>query len=316
MIKRKDSVGVYLEEIGRIKMLTASEEITLARLVADLSKLEELRLDFQAKMQRLPTELEWAEKAGITVKQLRQRQFSGRAAKDKIVTANLRLVVSIAKKFVNRGLHIQDLIQEGSLGLIRAAEKFAPERGYKFSTYATWLIRGKICRAVNIQSRLIRLPVNFLTIINQLKKTWFNLTLSLKRHPTAQEIADEMEIPIERLRFILKNTYKIDSLDRLVGEQENTILGDLISQQDNSLEVELLDNCFKSDLNLVLNELSIQEAEVLRLHYGLDDGVERTLSTVARQLNFSRERISQIKASALRKLKKPERSKFIKEYLA
>ncbi|MAN18210.1 MAG: RNA polymerase sigma factor RpoD, partial [Synechococcus sp. EAC657] len=220
----EDSIRVYLQEIGRIRLLRPDEEIELARKIADLLYLEELAAQFESDNGREPDNKEWAALVEMPLIRFRRRLMLGRRAKEKMVQSNLRLVVSIAKKYMNRGLSFQDLIQEGSLGLIRAAEKFDHEKGYKFSTYATWWIRQAITRAIADQSRTIRLPVHLYETISRIKKTTKVLSQEFGRKPTEEEIAESMEMTIEKLRFIAKSAQLPISLETPIGKEEDSRL--------------------------------------------------------------------------------------------
>jgi len=274
-----DPVRMYLREIGRIPLLSAKEEIELARKIA---------------------------KGGEP----------GMVAKRKLVQANLRLVVSIAKKYVGRGMLFLDLIQEGNLGLIRAAEKFDHERGYKFSTYATWWIRQAITRAIADQARTIRIPVHMVETINKLKKVTRKIAQEKSRKPTEEELAEAMGISVSKLRDIIKVAQEPLSLETPIGKEEDSRLGDFIEDRDaeapaHAVAHELL----REDLTEVLSGLSPRERDVLRLRFGLDDGRQRTLEEVGQLFGVTRERIRQIEAKALRKLRHPNRSRRLKEYI-
>ena len=274
-----DPVRMYLREIGRIKLLTADEEIDLARKIV----------------------------AGGN---------SGAVAKRKLVQANLRLVVSIAKKYVGRGMLFLDLIQEGNLGLIRAAEKFDHERGYKFSTYATWWIRQAITRAIADQARTIRIPVHMVETINKLKKVTRKLAQELARKPSEEELSVEMGISINKLREIIKVAQEPLSLETPIGKEEDSRLGDVIEDKDADAPVKTVAHeLLREDLAEVLGSLSPRERDVLRLRFGMDDGRQRTLEEVGQLFGVTRERIRQIEAKALRKLRHPNRSKRLKEYI-
>ncbi|TAF55056.1 MAG: RNA polymerase sigma factor RpoD/SigA [Oscillatoriales cyanobacterium] len=275
----EDSIRLYLQEIGRIRLLRADEEIELARKIADLLELERVREQLLEELDREPKDNEWATAVEMA-----------RRAKEKMVQSNLRLVVSIAKKYMNRGLSFQDLIQEGSLGLIRAAEKFDHEKGYKFSTYATWWIRQAITRAIADQSRTIRLPVHLYETISRIKKTTKLLSQEMGRKPTEEEIATKMEMTIEKLRFIAKSAQL-------------------------PISFQVSKNLLREDLESVLDTLSPRERDVLRLRYGLDDGRMKTLEEIGQIFNVTRERIRQIEAKALRKLRHPNRNSILKEYI-
>ncbi|HYW22277.1 MULTISPECIES: RNA polymerase sigma factor RpoD [Nostocales] len=311
----EDSIRLYLQEIGRIRLLRADEEIELARKIADLLELERVRDRLQEQLEREPEYREWAEAVQIPLPAFRYRLHVGRRAKDKMVQSNLRLVVSIAKKYMNRGLSFQDLIQEGSLGLIRAAEKFDHEKGYKFSTYATWWIRQAITRAIADQSRTIRLPVHLYETISRIKKTTKLLSQEMGRKPTEEEIATRMEMTIEKLRFIAKSAQLPISLETPIGKEEDSRLGDFIESDGETPEDQVSKNLLREDLEKVLDSLSPRERDVLRLRYGLDDGRMKTLEEIGQIFNVTRERIRQIEAKALRKLRHPNRNSVLKEYI-
>jgi RNA polymerase primary sigma factor len=271
-----DPVRMYLKEIGRVPLLSATDEIDLAR------KVEE----------------------------------GDESAKRRLAEANLRLVVSIAKRYVGRGMLFLDLIQEGNLGLIKAVEKFDYRKGYKFSTYATWWIRQAITRAIADQARTIRIPVHMVETINKLIRVSRQLLQSLGREPTAEEIAEEMEMSPDRVREIMKIAQEPVSLETPIGEEEDSHLGDFIEDQDAPAPAEAASfRLLKEQLEEVLNTLTPREEKVLRLRFGLDDGRARTLEEVGQIFNVTRERIRQIEAKALRKLRHPSRSKKLKDFL-
>ena len=311
----EDSIRVYLQEIGRIRLLRPDEEIELARKIADLLQLEELAAQYEADHGRQPDTKEWAALVEMPLVKFRRRLMLGRRAKEKMVQSNLRLVVSIAKKYMNRGLSFQDLIQEGSLGLIRAAEKFDHEKGYKFSTYATWWIRQAITRAIADQSRTIRLPVHLYETISRIKKTTKTLSQEFGRKPTEEEIAESMEMTIEKLRFIAKSAQLPISLETPIGKEEDSRLGDFIEADIENPEQDVAKNLLREDLEGVLATLSPRERDVLRLRYGLDDGRMKTLEEIGQIFDVTRERIRQIEAKALRKLRHPNRNGVLKEYI-
>ncbi|MCP9942545.1 RNA polymerase sigma factor RpoD [Cyanobium sp. ATX 6E8] len=311
----EDSIRVYLQEIGRIRLLRPDEEIELARKIADLLQLEEIAAQFEADNGRQPDNREWAVLVEMPPIKFRRRLMLGRRAKEKMVQSNLRLVVSIAKKYMNRGLSFQDLIQEGSLGLIRAAEKFDHEKGYKFSTYATWWIRQAITRAIADQSRTIRLPVHLYETISRIKKTTKTLSQEFGRKPTEEEIAESMEMTIEKLRFIAKSAQLPISLETPIGKEEDSRLGDFIEADIENPEQDVAKNLLREDLEGVLATLSPRERDVLRLRYGLDDGRMKTLEEIGQIFDVTRERIRQIEAKALRKLRHPNRNGVLKEYI-
>lgn len=315
-----DSIRVYLQEIGRIRLLRADEEIELARKIADLLELERVRDDVYTSSEEWnsPDEVPltaWAAAVEMPERDFARRLHRGRRAKEKMVQSNLRLVVSIAKKYMNRGLSFQDLIQEGSLGLIRAAEKFDHEKGYKFSTYATWWIRQAITRAIADQSRTIRLPVHLYETISRIKKVTKLLSQEMGRKPTEEEIATRMEITIEKLRFIAKSAQLPISLETPIGKEEDSRLGDFIESDGETPEDRVAKVLLREDLEGVLDTLTARERDVLRLRYGLDDGRMKTLEEIGQIFNVTRERIRQIEAKALRKLRHPNRNSVLKEYI-
>ena len=311
----EDSIRVYLQEIGRIRLLRPDEEIELARKIADLLQLEELAAQFESDHGHYPDTKEWAALVEMPLIKFRRRLMLGRRAKEKMVQSNLRLVVSIAKKYMNRGLSFQDLIQEGSLGLIRAAEKFDHEKGYNFSTYATWWIRQAITRAIADQSRTIRLPVHLYETISRIKKTTKTLSQEFGRKPTEEEIAESMEMTIEKLRFIAKSAQLPISLETPIGKEEDSRLGEFIEADIETPEQDVAKNLLREDLEGVLATLSPRERDVLRLRYGLDDGRMKTLEEIGQIFDVTRERIRQIEAKALRKLRHPNRNGVLKEYI-
>ena len=272
----EDPVRMYLKEIGKVPLLSAEEEIELAK----------------------------------------RMELGDQEAKKRLAEANLRLVVSIAKRYVGRGMLFLDLIQEGNLGLIKAVEKFDYRKGYKFSTYATWWIRQAITRAIADQARTIRIPVHMVETINKLIRVSRQLLQELGREPTPEEIAAEMNMPVERVREILKISQEPVSLETPIGEEEDSHLGDFI--QDDNVPVPADAAAFtllKEQLEEVLGTLTEREQKVLTLRFGLEDGRARTLEEVGREFNVTRERIRQIEAKALRKLRHPSRSKRLKDYL-
>ena len=272
----EDPVRMYLKEIGKVPLLSAEEEIEYAQ------RMEE----------------------------------GDEEAKKRLAEANLRLVVSIAKRYVGRGMQFLDLIQEGNLGLIKAVEKFDYRKGYKFSTYATWWIRQAITRAIADQARTIRIPVHMVETINKLVRVQRQLLQELGREPSPEEIAETMDIPVERVREIQKISQEPVSLETPIGEEEDSHLGDFIQDDNVPVPAEAAaSTLLKEQLVEVLGTLTDREQKVLRLRFGMDDGRARTLEEVGKEFNVTRERIRQIEAKALRKLRHPSRSRKLKDYL-
>lgn len=310
----EDPVRMYLKEIGKVPLLSADEEIELAQNMEDGAVATE-------KINVLKSRLDGAseeEKAEIKeeIKKLQRDVDKGADAKKRLAEANLRLVVSIAKRYVGRGMLFLDLIQEGNLGLIKAVEKFDYKKGYKFSTYATWWIRQAITRAIADQARTIRIPVHMVETINKLIRVSRQLLQELGREPSPEEIAKEMNMPVERVREILKISQEPVSLETPIGEEEDSHLGDFI--KDDNVPVPADAAAFtllKEQLEEVLGTLTEREQKVLTLRFGLEDGRARTLEEVGKEFNVTRERIRQIEAKALRKLRHPSRSRKLKDYL-
>ncbi len=310
----EDPVRMYLKEIGKVALLTAEEEIEWAQQMEEGAVAQEKILILKGRLE----EADDSEKDEIKaeIKTLQKDVAIGGNAKKRLAEANLRLVVSIAKRYVGRGMLFLDLIQEGNLGLIKAVEKFDYRKGYKFSTYATWWIRQAITRAIADQARTIRIPVHMVETINKLIRVSRQLLQELGREPSPEEIAEEMNMPVERVREILKISQEPVSLETPIGEEEDSHLGDFI--KDDNVPVPADAAAFtllKEQLGEVLGTLTEREQKVLTLRFGLDDGRARTLEEVGREFNVTRERIRQIEAKALRKLRHPSRSRKLKDYL-
>lgn len=275
-----DSVRLYLREIGKIPLLSAEEEMELARRVIQGDK----------------------------------------RAKDKMAEANMRLVVSIAKRYSGRGLDFLDLIQEGNTGLLRAVEKFDPDKGFKFSTYATWWIRQAITRAIADQARTIRIPVHMVETINKLLRTQRRMTQELNREPTIEELSKELDMEPEKIEYVMKIKQDISSLDAGVGrdgDEEDSVLGDFIEDEDTvSPEESATNQLLKEQVNDVLSSLSDREQKIVRMRFGLDNGKSHTLEEVGQEFAVTRERIRQIEAKALAKLRKHKDAKKLYEYLS
>lgn len=299
-----DHVKMYLKEIGKVNLLTPEEELSLAKRMADGE-----------------TAKEQIEEIGENIDEDSKKQIDlliadGEKAKKSLAEANLRLVVSIAKRYVGRGMLFLDLIQEGNLGLIKAVDKFDYTKGYKFSTYATWWIRQAITRAIADQARTIRIPVHMVETINKLVRVSRQLIQELGREPTPEELAKELNMPVDKVREISKISQEPVSLETPIGEEEDSHLGDFIPDEDAPAPSEAASFVLlKEQLGAVLETLSEREAKVLRLRFGLDDGRARTLEEVGKEFDVTRERIRQIEAKALRKLRHPSRSKKLKDFL-
>lgn len=310
----EDPVRMYLKEIGKVPLLSADEEIELAQNMEDGAVATEKINVLKGRLDGASEE----EKAEIKqeIKTLQRDVDKGADAKKRLAEANLRLVVSIAKRYVGRGMLFLDLIQEGNLGLIKAVEKFDYKKGYKFSTYATWWIRQAITRAIADQARTIRIPVHMVETINKLIRVSRQLLQELGREASPEEIAKEMNMPVERVREILKISQEPVSLETPIGEEEDSHLGDFI--KDDNVPVPADAAAFtllKEQLEEVLGTLTEREQKVLTLRFGLEDGRARTLEEVGKEFNVTRERIRQIEAKALRKLRHPSRSRKLKDYL-
>ena len=311
----EDPVRMYLKEIGKVPLLSAEEEINLAQRMEEGNVATEKIQLLKARMEEAEDEAEKAEMQE-EIKAMQKDIDLGSDAKKRLAEANLRLVVSIAKRYVGRGMLFLDLIQEGNLGLIKAVEKFDYRKGYKFSTYATWWIRQAITRAIADQARTIRIPVHMVETINKLIRVSRQLLQELGREPSPEEIAAEMNMPVDRVREILKISQEPVSLETPIGEEEDSHLGDFI--KDDNVPVPADAAAFtllKEQLEEVLGTLTEREQKVLTLRFGLEDGRARTLEEVGKEFNVTRERIRQIEAKALRKLRHPSRSRKLKDYL-
>ena len=302
-----DPVRMYLKEIGKVNLLSSDEEIELAQAMDAGNAAKEQLAELQAAGEEIPQEVQ---------AELDKAIKKGERAKQRLAEANLRLVVSIAKRYVGRGMQFLDLIQEGNLGLIKAVEKFDYTKGYKFSTYATWWIRQAITRAIADQARTIRIPVHMVETINKVIRVSRQLLQELGHDPTPEEIAEEMSMPVERVREILKIAQEPVSLETPIGEEEDSHLGDFIPDEDASEPAEAASfTLLKEQLVEVLSTLTPREEKVLKLRFGIEDGRTRTLEEVGKEFNVTRERIRQIEAKALRKLRHPSRSKKLKDCL-
>ncbi len=303
-----DPVRMYLKEIGKVDLLTPEREVDLAQRMGAGAAAQEQMAELEKSGEPIPEE---------TLKELKKAIKSGERAKQQLAEANLRLVVSIAKRYVGRGMLFLDLIQEGNLGLIKAVEKFDYTKGYKFSTYATWWIRQAITRAIADQARTIRIPVHMVETINKVIRVNRQLLQELGHDPTPEETAEEMGMPVEKVREILKIAQEPVSLETPIGEEEDSHLGDFLEDETASEPSEAASfTLLKEQLVDVLSTLTPREEKVLRLRFGIEDGRTRTLEEVGKEFNVTRERIRQIEAKALRKLRHPSRSKKLKDFLS
>lgn len=353
-----DLVRLYLQEIGRVRLLRRDEEVSEAQNVQRYMRLVELRakvaeegdeliaryLGLIAIHDRLVSQLghrpswerwageagilvselkptltagkrHWAEIAGLTVEELEQIQAAGLSSKERMIKANLRLVVSVAKKYQNRGMEILDLIQEGTMGLERAVEKFDPTKGYRFSTYAYWWIRQGITRAIATQSRTIRLPVHITEKLNKIKKAQRKIAQEKGRTPSIEDLARELETTPDQVREVLMRVPRAVSLEIKVGKEKDTELGDLLETEEISPEDLLMQEALHRDLQDLLADLTSRERDVIALRFGLDNGQPYSLAEIGRALDLSRERVRQIEAKALQKLRQPKRRNRVRDYL-
>jgi RNA polymerase nonessential primary-like sigma factor len=312
-----DAVGAFFKEMARYPLLKAEEEVELARRVRFVEEVRELQASLSEKLGEQATKEKAASELGMTEKQLESRLYQGRVAKRKMIRSNLRLVVSIAKRYLNRGVPFLDLIQEGAMGLNRATEKFDPDKGYKFSTYAYWWIRQAITRAIANDARTIRLPIHIVEKLNKLKKAQRELKQKLCRNPTEAEMAEVLEIPLPQLRQLQQLRRQALSLNHRVGKEEDTELMDLLEDEDNqSPEAKMNENMMRQEIWEVLGDvLTPREKDVISLRYGLTTSEPCTLEEVGNMFNLSRERVRQIQSKAMRKLRRPHIAKRLKGWL-
>ncbi|BAB75948.1 RpoD/SigA family RNA polymerase sigma factor [Anabaena sp. FACHB-709] len=312
-----DAVGAFFKEMARYPLLKPDEEVELARRVRFLEEVRDLQADLQLQIGQHPTKAQVAGQLEITEKQLENRLYQGRVAKRKMIRSNLRLVVSIAKRYLNRGVPFLDLIQEGAMGLNRATEKFDPDKGYKFSTYAYWWIRQAITRAIANDARTIRLPIHIVEKLNKLKKAQRELKQKFSRNPSEAEMAEALEISVPQLRQLQQLRRQALSLNHRVGKEEDTELMDLLEDEDNlSPEAKMNENMMRQEIWEVLGDvLTPREKDVISLRYGLTTSEPCTLEEVGNMFNLSRERVRQIQSKAMRKLRRPHIAKRLKGWL-
>ncbi|MFL0743621.1 MAG: RNA polymerase sigma factor, RpoD/SigA family [Prochlorococcus sp.] len=352
-----DLVRLYLQDIGRVDLLSNEEEVTLARLVQrreallkqekelasnqeaikELQRLEELQRQEANHFCHWPTKQEWALAAGLTLSELqnkidtgykawgaligidpgelKQALRDGRRAKDQMIQANLRLVVAVAKKYQQRGIELLDLVQEGTLGLERAVEKFDPKRGFRFSTYSYWWIRQSITRAIATQSRTIRLPAHVTEKLNRIKRVQQEIASKQGRLASIADLAKELGMSQENVRLTLMRVPRSISLETPVGQEQGTLLGDLLEDGNATPEEELTRNQLHNDLEILLDELSSREATVIRRRFGLEDDTPQTLTQIGEAMHLSRERVRQIETHALLKLRQPQRRCKVRDYI-
>jgi RNA polymerase nonessential primary-like sigma factor len=315
---RKDStdlVRLYLQEIGKVPLLGRDEEVELARKVQTYMGSLATRQKLAKSLGQAPSDVAFAEALGVDLATLKHQLWTGKRSKEKMIEANLRLVVSVAKKYQNRGLELLDLVQEGTLGLERAVEKFDPTKGYRFSTYAYWWIRQGITRAIATQSRTIRLPVHVTEKLNRIKKAQRGLSQQLGRTATLSEVAQMVEMEMTEVRDLLSRIPRSVSLDTKVGKEKDTELGELLESEDITPEQYATQNALRQDMVELLDTLPQRERDVVAMRYGLHTGQAYSLSEIGKILELSRERVRQIEARALQKLRQPKRRSLVADYL-
>lgn len=314
----EDNIGAFFKEMARYPLLESEEEVTLAQDVKSMLEVESTRQELTQKLERNPTKEELVTALKLeSVRQLEQRLYRGKVAKRKMIRSNLRLVVSIAKRYLNRGVPFLDLIQEGAIGLNRATEKFDPDKGYKFSTYAYWWIRQAITRTIANDARTIRLPIHIVEKLNKLKKAQRSLKQELQRNPSEKELAEELKVSSDQLRQLLELRRQSLSLNHRVGKAEDTELVDLLEDSDLQLpEEKMSETMMRQDISYVLDEvLSQREKDVICLRYGLSGSQSYTLEEVGGMFNLSRERVRQIQSKAMRKLRRPQVARRLRGWL-
>ena len=309
-----DLVRSYLRDIGRVPLLTHEQEITLGRQVQELMQVERLELELIELTGEKPSNEELAEKLNLNPSQIKKRLRAGQRAKERMVAANLRLVVSVAKKYTKRNMELLDLIQEGTIGLVRGVEKFDPARGYKFSTYAYWWIRQGITRAIAEKSRAIRLPIHITEMLNKLKKGQRELSQELSRTPTLKELSEYVELPEDDVKDLMSKAGQPVSLETKIGDGEDTILLDLLSNEIDMPSEQIESDCMKGDLESLLEQLPELQNRVLRMRYGMDGDDPMSLTGIGRVLGISRDRVRNLERDGLRGLRKAGES--VEAYMA
>ncbi|MEM8503749.1 MAG: RpoD/SigA family RNA polymerase sigma factor [Cyanobacteria bacterium P01_D01_bin.1] len=305
-------VSRYLKGIGRFPLLTHEQEITLGKTVQHLMQLEGIKDDLTESLDREPTLAEWAEATDFTPAELKKTVEIGQRAKDKMMRSNLRLVVSIAKKYRGSKLDMMDLIQEGSLGLCRGVEKFDPLKGYRFSTYAYWWIRQAITRAIADTGRTIRLPIHINEKLSKIRKAQREVSLEQGRPATLSEVAEKVDMPVEKVRELQRQSRMPLSLNMRIGSEQNTELGALLESDGQTPEDYATQSLLKRDIDKLLNKLTDRQKDVISMRFGLDDGKKKTLAQIGDNLDISRERVRQIERKALRTLRRTGHG--LKEY--
>lgn len=300
-----DLIASYLRDIGRVPLLSHNEEITLGRQVQELMQLESLQSELESNQETNQQNLiALAEKAGLTLMQVKRKLKNGRRAKERMVAANLRLVVSVAKKYTKRNMELMDLIQEGTIGLVRGVEKFDPSRGYKFSTYAYWWIRQGITRAIAEKSRTIRLPIHVTEMMNKLKKGQRELSQHLARTPSIKELAAYVQLSEDEVKDLFSNARHPLSLEMHVGDGEETVLLDLLVTDENIPSNKVEFDCMKRDIQEILNQIPEMQEKVVRMRFGIDGEDPMSLTAIGRRLDISRDRVRTLLRDALNSLRK------------
>ncbi len=308
-----DMVRTYLQEIGKVPLLSHEQEIVFGKQVQSMMSLYDIKENLEEKLQREATLEEWADTANKTPNEVKKIIHQGKRAKQKMIEANLRLVVAIAKKYQKRNMEFLDLIQEGSLGLERGVEKFDPTKGFKFSTYAYWWIRQAITRAIAQQARTIRLPIHITEKLNKIKKTQRELSQKLGRSPSPNEIAEALDLEPAQIREYFSIARQPISLDVKVGDNQDTELSELLEDEGVSPDKYITQELMRQDLHKLLGELTPQQQQVVKLRFGLEDGKELSLAKIGQRMNISRERVRQLEQQALAHLRKKRSS--VKEYI-